>query len=88
MLLGSAQHSMLENKEFYRPVVTPYELFLAFSGGEWTGDYILDYSRLLPMLAIENARVDSEGATSSRLIAAHTSPSLSGCPLTFLAPSI
>jgi len=86
VLLGSAQHSLLDNKKFYRPVVTPYELFLALSpGSAWTGDYVLDYARLLPMLATPaDAHVDSDGEQapefsllSGKLLrsTAHTVPS-------------
>ena len=49
-LLGSPEHSLLDSKEFYRPVVTPYELQLALTGDEWSGEFILDYGRLLPRL--------------------------------------
>ena len=49
VLLGSAEHSLLDAKDFYRPVVTPYELHVALAeGAEWTGEYMLDYGRLLP----------------------------------------
>ena len=51
VLLGSCEHALLDSKDFYRPVVTPYELHLALTpGAEWTGEYILDYGRLLPRL--------------------------------------
>ncbi|KAF7726250.1 Diphthamide biosynthesis protein 2 [Apophysomyces ossiformis] len=37
--------------EFYRPIVTPFELEIALSRSkEWTGDYITDFSQLLPSL--------------------------------------
>ena len=51
VLLGSPEHSLLDSKSFYRPVVTPFELQLALSNDEWSGEYILDYARLLPRLA-------------------------------------
>jgi diphthamide biosynthesis protein 2 len=65
VLLGSCEHSILDSKEFYRPVVTPYELHLALSpGAEWTGEYILDYGRLLPRLRSEDDGADTpEGDT-------------------------
>ena len=60
VLLGSCEHSILDAKDFYRPVVTPYELHLALTpGAEWTGEYILDYGRLLPRL-LENEDDDDE----------------------------
>jgi hypothetical protein len=33
VLLGSAEHSLLDAKDFYRPVVTPYELHVALAEG-------------------------------------------------------
>lgn len=57
VLLGSAEHGLLDSKEFYRPVVTPYEAHVALSDGvEWTGEYLLDYARLLPRLAAGEQR--------------------------------
>jgi diphthamide biosynthesis protein 2 len=51
VLIGSAEHSLLDSKDFYRPVVTPYELYVALTPeAEWTGRLILDYARLLPQL--------------------------------------
>ena len=44
-LLGSPEHSLLDSKDFYRPVVSPYELQLALSDGEWSGEFILDYGQ-------------------------------------------
>ena len=81
VLLGSCEHAILDARDFYRPCVTPYELHLALTpGAEWTGEYILDYARLLPRLA-EGAE-DGEGEAedmdvpqfsflSGRLIARH-----------------
>jgi len=44
-----AQGQVLDSKEFYAPLITPYEAQLAFSpGSEWTGDYRLDFASLLP----------------------------------------
>ena len=31
--------TLIDAKDFYRPVVTPFELSLALSDGEWTGEY-------------------------------------------------
>ena len=31
VLLGSIEHALLDSKDFYRPVVTPYELHLALT---------------------------------------------------------
>lgn len=61
VLLGSAEHSLLDAKDFYRPVVTPYELHVALAeGAEWTGEYMLDYGRLLPRLRAAAAPEEEE----------------------------
>ena len=70
MLLGSAEHSLLDSKDFYRPVVTPYELHLALTdGAEWTGDYILDYARMLPRLQADEAAGEAgEGDSAAGVV--------------------
>jgi diphthamide biosynthesis protein 2 len=35
-------------QEFYRPIITPYELEVALQAeGTWSGRYVLDFGRLL-----------------------------------------
>ncbi|KAG0238598.1 Diphthamide biosynthesis protein 2 [Actinomortierella wolfii] len=47
--VACAENSLIDSKEFYRPIVTPYELELALSKSrEWTGEYITDFQQLLP----------------------------------------
>lgn len=49
VLVACAQNSLLDSSDFYRPVVTPYELELACNPArEWTGNYITDFRDLLP----------------------------------------
>jgi len=39
----------LDVKEFYRPVITPFELEVALNTARtWTGNYITDFRQLLP----------------------------------------
>ena len=65
VLIGSPEHSLIDAKDFYRPVVTPYELHLALSSGaDWSGRYILDYARLLPHLMAESGG-RGDGAAAS-----------------------
>ncbi|KAG0364287.1 putative diphthamide synthesis protein-domain-containing protein [Gamsiella multidivaricata] len=43
------ENSLIDSKEFYRPIVTPYELEIALSKSrEWTGEYVTDFQQLLP----------------------------------------
>lgn len=47
VLVADPQGMILDSKEYYAPIITPYEAHLAFSGdAEWTGDYSLDFSSL------------------------------------------
>ncbi|NXO05363.1 DPH2 synthase, partial [Rhinopomastus cyanomelas] len=49
VLVACAQNSLLDSSDFYRPVVTPYELELACNPGrKWTGNYLTDFRELLP----------------------------------------
>ena len=35
-------------QEFFKPIITPFELEIAISADRsWTGEYILDFGRLL-----------------------------------------
>ncbi|THH16089.1 hypothetical protein EW146_g4501 [Bondarzewia mesenterica] len=48
VLVACPENSLIETKEFYRPIVTPYELQVALQPEPvWTGEYILDFDRLL-----------------------------------------
>lgn len=52
VLVTAAPSALVDSKEYLAPVVTPHELVLALGGGDdWTGDFTLDYTRLLPRLA-------------------------------------
>ncbi|XP_015926252.1 2-(3-amino-3-carboxypropyl)histidine synthase subunit 2 [Parasteatoda tepidariorum] len=43
------ESSLVESRDFYQPIVTPYELEIALNQArEWTGDYITDFSEILP----------------------------------------
>ncbi|KAJ1963432.1 hypothetical protein GGI12_002063, partial [Dipsacomyces acuminosporus] len=48
VLVACPENSLVDSKEFYRPIVTPYELELALSRTkEWTGDYVTDFHEFL-----------------------------------------
>ncbi|KAI1321441.1 Diphthamide biosynthesis protein 2 [Mortierella claussenii] len=43
------ENSLIDSREFYRPIVTPFELEIALSKSrEWTGKYVTDFQQLLP----------------------------------------
>ncbi|NWU94281.1 DPH2 synthase, partial [Upupa epops] len=49
VLVACAQNSLLDSSNFYRPVITPYELELACNPDrKWTGNYFTDFRELLP----------------------------------------
>ncbi|KAH9895870.1 diphthamide biosynthesis protein [Cubamyces lactineus] len=48
VLVACPENSMLDAKEFLRPIVTPYELEVALKPTQtWTGRYVLDFDQLL-----------------------------------------
>lgn len=49
VLVACPENSLLDSSEFYRPVVTVFEMELACNQArEWTGEYITDFRDLLP----------------------------------------
>lgn len=68
VLLGSSEHSLVDARDYFRPVVTPFELVLALgSGEEWTGEYLLDYAPLLPRLAAAAEAAEAAAARGGRV---------------------
>lgn len=48
VLIACPENSLLDSKEFYRPIVTPYEVELACNANrEWSQDYVLEFQHLL-----------------------------------------
>ncbi|CAG8645487.1 9803_t:CDS:10 [Paraglomus brasilianum] len=48
VLVACPENSLIDSKEFYRPIVTPFELEIALDRSkEWTGEYITDFQQLL-----------------------------------------
>ncbi|TFK35796.1 putative diphthamide synthesis protein-domain-containing protein [Crucibulum laeve] len=55
VLVACHENSLIEAKDFLRPIVTPYELEVALQAEQsWTGRYVLDFKKLLK----ENAKDD------------------------------
>ncbi|RCH78273.1 Diphthamide biosynthesis protein 2, partial [Rhizopus stolonifer] len=55
VLVSCPENSLIDSKEFYRPIVTPFELEIALIRDmEWTGNYITDFSKLLPQLRTDD----------------------------------
>ncbi|EST07045.2 Diphthamide synthesis, DPH1/DPH2 [Kalmanozyma brasiliensis GHG001] len=58
VLVACPENTLVDSKEFFRPIVTPFEMELAVraaermergeEGVDWTGRYVLDLERLVP----------------------------------------
>ncbi|XP_067679794.1 2-(3-amino-3-carboxypropyl)histidine synthase subunit 2-like isoform X2 [Haliotis asinina] len=49
VLVSCPENTLIDSTEFYKPVVTPFEVEIALnSEREWTGDYITDFQEILP----------------------------------------
>lgn len=52
--VSCAQTALLDSKEFFAPVITPFEAVLAFSRGrQWTGEYVMEFQDLTIPIASE-----------------------------------
>ncbi|RLN96912.1 hypothetical protein BBJ28_00003376 [Nothophytophthora sp. Chile5] len=61
VLVACQQNALMDSKEFYKPIVTPYELQLALSTTEeWDGQYKTDFREVLP--ALEQTTLEVERA--------------------------
>ncbi|KDE07589.1 hypothetical protein MVLG_02055 [Microbotryum lychnidis-dioicae p1A1 Lamole] len=47
VLVACPENTLIDSKEFLRPIVTPFELELALTSKPWTGKYVLDFETLL-----------------------------------------
>ncbi|XP_057314676.1 2-(3-amino-3-carboxypropyl)histidine synthase subunit 2-like [Hydractinia symbiolongicarpus] len=49
VLIACPENSLIDSKDFYKPIVTPFEMEIAcLKTREWTGDYHADFRLLLP----------------------------------------
>ncbi|XP_076463065.1 2-(3-amino-3-carboxypropyl)histidine synthase subunit 2-like [Babylonia areolata] len=49
VLVACPLNTLIDSKEFLKPVVTPFEMEIACNQArEWTGDYVTDFLQLLP----------------------------------------
>lgn len=50
VVIGCWESSLIESKDFYRPIITPFELELALQSDEvrlWNGEWVADFATLL-----------------------------------------
>ena len=58
-LIACPENSLLDSRDFYRPVITPFELEVALnSNRQWTGDYTTDFRQLLPGISFLRFVID------------------------------
>ncbi|KAK2886232.1 2-(3-amino-3-carboxypropyl)histidine synthase subunit 2 [Channa argus] len=49
VLIACPENSLLDSSEFYKPVVTPFEMEVACNKNrEWSEEYVIDFRQLLP----------------------------------------
>jgi diphthamide biosynthesis protein 2 len=59
VVIGCWESSLVDSKDFYKPVITPFELELALRRDEdriWNGDWIADFQRILDNTDSDEAR--------------------------------
>lgn len=70
VVIGCWESSLVDSKDFWKPVITPFELELALKGDKdriWTGAWRSDYQTILDAAQTEKNKQESreEGATAS-----------------------
>jgi diphthamide biosynthesis protein 2 len=73
VVIGCWESSLIESKEFWRPIITPFELGLALQGDEervWTGEWRGDFQSVLedgvkPQASANGAKVEVGGQEES-----------------------
>lgn len=49
VLVACPENSLVDSQEFYKPIVTPYEMEVAcLRSRKWTGEFVSDYQELFP----------------------------------------
>lgn len=73
VVIGCWESSMIDNRDFWKPIITPFELELVLQGDArvWTGEWKSDYQALLDRQ--ESAQVEQEngGNTGADTVSEH-----------------
>ncbi|KAH9929211.1 diphthamide biosynthesis protein [Fomitopsis serialis] len=65
VLVACPENSLIEAKDFLRPIVTPYELEVALRAEQsWTGRYVLDFDRVLAEYSGHEEEGESKDAST------------------------
>ncbi|KAJ7688973.1 putative diphthamide synthesis protein-domain-containing protein [Mycena rosella] len=66
VLVACPENSLVEARDFLRPIITPYELEVALQAEQsWTGRYVLDFEKLLAESAAANPDAAPESQQDS-----------------------
>ncbi|KIY69086.1 diphthamide biosynthesis protein [Cylindrobasidium torrendii FP15055 ss-10] len=61
VLIACPENSLIDAKDFMRPIVTPFELEVALQvDPDWTGKYVLDFEELLAMAQVKTPELQKE----------------------------
>jgi len=85
VLVACPQNSLLDSKEFFKPIVTPHELEISLDRKQWSTEYILSFSELAAQVINENISNGSDephfslvtGGLISNSVASSQAPSAS-----------
>ena len=74
IVIGCWESSLIDSKDFWKPVLTPFELELALKGDEervWTGEWSSDFQKLLnePILSKAKTTIPEENGTFNGTVA-------------------
>jgi len=64
VLVACPENSLIDSREFFKPIITPFELEIAIGADRsWTGEYILDFGLLLgrDVASVEDVDSDEDG---------------------------
>lgn len=73
VLIACPENSLVEatssvgsqnSRDFYKPIVTPFELLTAFKGRAWTGEYVLDLTQVYGQLEEANGQDNGRSQNS------------------------
>lgn len=70
VVIGCWESSLIESKEFWRPMITPWELGIALQGDEervWTGAWVADFEHVLKQEVAEKKEMKTNGASNGEI---------------------
>lgn len=68
VVIGCWESSLLESSDFYRPIVTPFELEMAMTDDKervWGGEWVSDFGALLGRAELKKAQAEAAGETTT-----------------------